>query len=88
MGHLRVPFDHKIFSFNDYCNVLGCVAHEFIIDCREFKKTAGIEVMDIAKRLQDYGVYSPFSVFSDEIYTYLIYEHCSVYLSLTILLFR
>lgn len=44
--------------------------------------------MDIAKRLQDYGVYSPFSVFSDEIYTYLIYEHCSVFMSLTILLFR
>jgi glycine cleavage system protein P-like pyridoxal-binding family len=39
------------------CNFLaGCVAHEFIIDCREFKKTAGIEVMDIAKRLQDYGM--------------------------------
>ncbi|XP_056017386.1 LOW QUALITY PROTEIN: glycine dehydrogenase (decarboxylating), mitochondrial-like [Ostrea edulis] len=42
-----------------YTNEQGCVAHEFIIDCREFKKTAGIEVMDIAKRLQDYGFHSP-----------------------------
>lgn len=31
------------------------VAHEFLIDCREFKKRAGIEVNDIAKRLMDYG---------------------------------
>lgn len=35
--------------------VSGFVAHEFIIDCREFKKTVNIEVTDIAKRLQDYG---------------------------------
>lgn len=62
MGHLRVYFDNENLSFNDLCDVLGCVAHEFIIDCREFKKTAGIEVMDIAKRLQDYGVYSLFSL--------------------------
>lgn len=33
----------------------GFVAHEFIIDCREFKKTVNIEVTDVAKRLQDYG---------------------------------
>ena len=33
----------------------GLVAHEFIIDCKPFKKTAGIEVVDIAKRLMDYG---------------------------------
>lgn len=31
------------------------MAHEFILDMREFKKTAGIEATDIAKRLQDYG---------------------------------
>lgn len=35
------------------------VAHEFIADCREFKKTAGIEVVDIAKRLMDYGFHAP-----------------------------
>lgn len=37
----------------------GMVAHEMIIDCREFKKTAGIEVTDIAKRLIDYGFHAP-----------------------------
>lgn len=35
------------------------VAHEFIVDCREFKKTAGVEVVDIAKRLMDYGFHAP-----------------------------
>ena len=37
----------------------GRVAHEFIIDCRSFKKSAGIEVEDIAKRLIDYGFHAP-----------------------------
>ena len=37
----------------------GQVAHEMIIDCREFKRTAGIEVADIAKRLMDYGYHAP-----------------------------
>ncbi|MCS6982339.1 MAG: aminomethyl-transferring glycine dehydrogenase [Flavobacteriales bacterium] len=37
----------------------GTVAHEFIIDCREFKRTAGVEVADIAKRLIDYGFHAP-----------------------------
>ncbi|MCH2233418.1 MAG: aminomethyl-transferring glycine dehydrogenase [Crocinitomicaceae bacterium] len=35
------------------------VAHEMILDCREFKKTAGVEVADIAKRLIDYGFHAP-----------------------------
>lgn len=35
----------------------GLVAHEFIIDVRDLKKTAGIEAVDIAKRLMDYGKY-------------------------------
>ncbi|OUC49634.1 glycine dehydrogenase [Trichinella nativa] len=35
------------------------VAHEFLIDCREFKKTANVEVTDIAKRLMDYGFHAP-----------------------------
>jgi glycine dehydrogenase len=34
----------------------GYCAHEFIIDAKDFKKTAGVEAMDIAKRLQDYGM--------------------------------
>ncbi len=34
------------------------VAHELILDCREFKKY-GVEVEDIAKRLMDYGYHAP-----------------------------
>jgi glycine dehydrogenase len=37
----------------------GLVAHECIIDLRQFKKTAEIEVDDIAKRLIDYGFHPP-----------------------------
>lgn len=35
----------------------GFNAHEFILDPRQFKNT-GVEGMDIAKRLQDYGEFS------------------------------
>ncbi|MCU0566701.1 MAG: aminomethyl-transferring glycine dehydrogenase [Oculatellaceae cyanobacterium Prado106] len=37
----------------------GLVAHECILDLRQFKKTAAIEVDDIAKRLIDYGFHPP-----------------------------
>ncbi len=37
----------------------GYVAHECIVDMRPFKKTCGIEVFDIAKRLIDYGFHAP-----------------------------
>lgn len=37
----------------------GMVAHECIIDLRGMKKTSGIEVGDVAKRLMDYGFHSP-----------------------------
>ena len=37
----------------------GLVAHECIIDLRNFKKTTGIEVSDVAKRLMDYGFHAP-----------------------------
>jgi glycine dehydrogenase len=37
----------------------GWVAHEFILDFRPFKATAGIEVEDVAKRLMDYGFHAP-----------------------------
>uniref|UniRef100_A0A8B9GGD6 Glycine cleavage system P protein n=1 Tax=Amazona collaria TaxID=241587 RepID=A0A8B9GGD6_9PSIT len=37
----------------------GYVAHEFILDTRPFKKTANIEAVDLAKRLQDYGFHAP-----------------------------
>ncbi|PHH61025.1 hypothetical protein CDD81_847 [Ophiocordyceps australis] len=42
-----------------YTNEHGRCAHEFIIDARPFKESAGIEVVDIAKRLQDYGFHAP-----------------------------
>ncbi|NDD66677.1 glycine dehydrogenase (aminomethyl-transferring) [bacterium] len=37
----------------------GWVAHEFILNMAPFKKTAGIDVDDIAKRLMDYGFHAP-----------------------------
>ncbi|MEQ9618205.1 MAG: aminomethyl-transferring glycine dehydrogenase [Deltaproteobacteria bacterium] len=37
----------------------GRVAHEFILDLRRFKRDAGVEVEDIAKRLMDYGFHAP-----------------------------
>ncbi len=37
----------------------GTVAHECILDCRAFRKTAGVTVADIAKRLMDYGFHAP-----------------------------
>jgi glycine dehydrogenase len=37
----------------------GRVAHEFILDFRPLKRTAGIEVEDVAKRLMDYGFHAP-----------------------------
>ncbi|MBX2844994.1 MAG: aminomethyl-transferring glycine dehydrogenase, partial [Saprospiraceae bacterium] len=35
------------------------VAHEFIIDLRQFKKSIGIDAEDVAKRLMDYGFHAP-----------------------------
>jgi glycine dehydrogenase len=42
-----------------YKGANGLVAHECILDLREFKKSAEIEVDDIAKRLIDYGFHPP-----------------------------
>lgn len=42
-----------------YTGVNGRVAHEFIMDIRPFKKEAGVEATDIAKRLIDYGFHAP-----------------------------
>ncbi|GIJ88321.1 glycine decarboxylase subunit P [Aspergillus pseudoviridinutans] len=42
-----------------YTNDNGRCAHEFILDVRKFKDTCGIEAIDIAKRLQDYGFHAP-----------------------------
>ncbi len=51
-------------QLKNFYNVLykgdnGYVAHEMIIDCREFKQKAGISETDIAKRLMDYGFHAP-----------------------------
>ena len=42
-----------------YTGKNGTVAHEFIIDVRPFKETAGIEANDVAKRLMDFGFHAP-----------------------------
>ncbi len=42
-----------------YTGKNGRVGHEMILDCNTFSKTAGIEVIDIAKRLMDYGFHAP-----------------------------
>jgi glycine dehydrogenase len=41
-----------------YTGEMGRAAHEMILDCRDFKEH-GIEVVDIAKRLMDYGFHAP-----------------------------
>ena len=41
-----------------YARANGRVAHELIFDLRQFK-TAGVEEMDVAKRLMDYGFHAP-----------------------------
>ena len=42
-----------------YKGARGFVAHECILDLRALKKSAGIEVEDVAKRLMDYGFHAP-----------------------------
>ncbi|KAI9760136.1 MAG: hypothetical protein M4579_001856 [Chaenotheca gracillima] len=42
-----------------YTNAASRCAHEFILDVRKFKETAGVEAIDVAKRLQDYGFHAP-----------------------------
>lgn len=42
-----------------YTGKNGTCAHEFIVDLRPFKQTAGIEAEDVAKRLIDYGFHAP-----------------------------
>lgn len=51
----KLENDYKIL----FKGAHGNVAHEFIIDCRPFKKSANIEAVDIAKRLQDFGFHAP-----------------------------
>ena len=42
-----------------YCGPGGWVAHECILDLRQFKDSADINVEDVAKRLIDYGFHAP-----------------------------
>lgn len=42
-----------------YTGMTGRSAHEFIVDLRPFKQSAGIESVDLAKRLMDYGFHAP-----------------------------
>jgi len=42
-----------------YSGTHGRCAHEMILDCTAFKRDAGVEVADIAKRLMDYGYHAP-----------------------------
>ncbi len=41
-----------------YSGEKGFVGHEMIVDFRDYKKN-GVEVIDVAKRLMDYGYHSP-----------------------------
>jgi glycine dehydrogenase len=42
-----------------YSGKNGRCAHEMILNCASFKREAGVEVGDIAKRLMDYGYHAP-----------------------------
>jgi glycine dehydrogenase len=42
-----------------YTGKNGRVAHEMILDCNEFSKSADVAVIDIAKRMMDYGFHAP-----------------------------
>jgi glycine dehydrogenase len=54
MAHRLAPYYPILFKGDK-----GFVAHECIIDLHPLKKTAGIEVEDVAKRLMDYGFHAP-----------------------------
>lgn len=51
----RLEKDYEVL----YTGVSGTCAHEFIVDLRPFKATAGVEAEDVAKRLMDYGFHAP-----------------------------
>lgn len=42
-----------------YTGSKGRIAHELILDCNQYLKTADVAVIDIAKRLMDYGFHAP-----------------------------
>ncbi len=51
----RLQKEYKIL----YSGKNGTCAHEFIVDLRPFKQSAGIEAEDVAKRLMDYNFHAP-----------------------------
>ncbi|KAJ3351802.1 hypothetical protein HDU83_008704 [Entophlyctis luteolus] len=51
----RLSGEYKIL----FTDKNGLCAHEFIIDARVFAAGSGVEAIDIAKRLHDYGFHSP-----------------------------
>jgi glycine dehydrogenase len=51
----RLEKDFKVL----YTGKKDRVAHELILDCNIFHKTANVPVGDIAKRLMDYGFHAP-----------------------------
>jgi glycine dehydrogenase len=51
----RLQKDYPIL----YTGKNGTCAHEFIVDLRPFKQSAGIEAEDVAKRLMDYNFHAP-----------------------------
>lgn len=51
----RLKDDYRIV----FTGKRGRVAHELILDCNNFKKSAGVTEEDIAKRLMDYGFHAP-----------------------------
>jgi len=51
----RLEKDYPVF----YRGESGFVAHECILDLRDLKSTAGVEVEDVAKRLMDFGFHAP-----------------------------
>jgi glycine dehydrogenase len=42
-----------------YTNAAGRVAHELIFDLRPFKQASGVDEIDVAKRLMDFGFHAP-----------------------------
>jgi glycine dehydrogenase len=59
--HFRVLYTGKLLlaAHEQLLDMWHLVAHEFILDMREFKERAGVEVVDIAKRLMDFGFHAP-----------------------------
>lgn len=51
----RLEQEYKIL----YTGSQGSCAHEFIVDLRPFKQSAGVEAEDVAKRLMDYNFHAP-----------------------------